>query len=65
MSVMVQTDMASPSLAHVGTREQKKAYLEPACRGEKLLAIAMTEPNHGSDVASIETRAFRKAISTV
>lgn len=57
MSVMVHTDMASPSLAAVGSREQKEKYLSAVCRGEKLMAIAMTEPNHGSDLASIKTRA--------
>jgi len=57
MSVMVHTDMASPSLAHAGSDKQKDKYLRPVCSGEKLMAVAMTEPNHGSDVASIETRA--------
>jgi alkylation response protein AidB-like acyl-CoA dehydrogenase len=57
MSVMVDTDMASPSLAAVGSHEQKEKYLKPVCRGEKLMAIAMTEPDHGSDLASIRTRA--------
>ena len=59
MSVAVQTDMASPSLAHVGSKEQKEKYLKGVCSGETLMAIAMTEPNHGSDVASIEMRALR------
>ncbi len=57
MSVMVQTDMATPSLAHVGTHQQKERYLKGACSGELLIAIGMTEPNHGSDLADIETRA--------
>ncbi len=57
MSVMVHTDMASPSLAHAGSDKQKDKYLRAVCSGEKLMAVAMTEPNHGSDVASIETRA--------
>ncbi|MEJ2717909.1 MAG: acyl-CoA dehydrogenase family protein, partial [Deltaproteobacteria bacterium] len=57
MSVMVHTDMASASLAAVGSHEQKEKYLKALCRGDKLTAIAMTEPNHGSDLASIKTRA--------
>jgi acyl-CoA dehydrogenase/citronellyl-CoA dehydrogenase len=57
MSVMVHTDMASPSLAHAGNETQKKKYLKAVCSGDLLFAVAMTEPNHGSDVASIETRA--------
>jgi acyl-CoA dehydrogenase len=57
MSLFVHTDMASPALNNVGTKEQKDKYLRGVCTGEKLMAVAMTEPNHGSDVASIETRA--------
>ncbi|MDA8335923.1 MAG: acyl-CoA dehydrogenase family protein [Peptococcaceae bacterium] len=60
MSVMVHTDMASPSLARVGTPEQKERYLKAVCSGAKVMAIAITEPNHGSDVANIETRAVRE-----
>ena len=59
MSVMVHTDMASPSLAHAGNEAQKEKYLKAVCSGDMLFAVAMTEPNHGSDVASIETRAVR------
>lgn len=57
MSVCVQTDMASPSLNAAGTHEQKVRYLKPVCSGDKIIAVAITEPNHGSDVANIETRA--------
>jgi len=59
MSVLVQTDMASPALHHYGTHEQKLKYLRAACSGEKIMAIGVTEPNHGSDVASIETKAVK------
>ncbi len=59
MSVFVQTDMASPALNYFGTHEQKLKYLKPACAGEKIMAIGVTEPNHGSDVASIETKAVK------
>lgn len=59
MSIMVHTDMATPALAKFGTPELKKQYLEPAIRGEKLAAIAVTEPDAGSDVASIRTTARR------
>jgi alkylation response protein AidB-like acyl-CoA dehydrogenase len=57
MSVCVQTDMASPSLAHVGNHAQKDKYLKAVCSGEKIIAVAITEPNYGSDVANIETKA--------
>jgi len=42
-----------------GTEEQKQKYLVPLARGEKIAAFALTEPNAGSDAASIQTRAVR------
>lgn len=57
MSVMVHTDYGSASLVHAGSPELKEKYVKDICSGEKLFAIGITEPNHGSDVATIETRA--------
>jgi citronellyl-CoA dehydrogenase len=59
MAVSVQTDMATPSLHRFGTHELKERYLAPAIRGEMVTAIAVTEPDAGSDVAAIRTRAVR------
>ena len=59
MAVSVQTDMATPALAEFGTDDQRERYLAPAIRGEKIAAIAITEPDAGSDVAAITTRAER------
>jgi acyl-CoA dehydrogenase/citronellyl-CoA dehydrogenase len=59
LSIAVQTDMATPPILEFGTREQIKQFFIPAIRGEKLACLGITEPNHGSDVASIETRAVR------
>lgn len=42
-----------------GTAEQKDRFLRPAVRGERTCSIAITEPDAGSDVASIRTRAVR------
>lgn len=42
-----------------GTEEQKQKYIVPAIKGEKIAAFALTEPNAGSDVKSIETTARR------
>ncbi len=42
-----------------GTEEQKQKYLVPLAKGEKIAAFALTEPNAGSDAASIQTRAVR------
>ena len=59
MAVAVQTHMCTPALAEFGTDELKARYLTPAIRGDKIGAIALTEPDTGSDVASITTRAER------
>ena len=59
MAVGVQTDMATPSLARFGSEELKRTYLAPAIRGEMVTAIAVTEPDAGSDVAGLRTRATR------
>lgn len=59
MALGVQTDMATPSLHRFGTEELKRRYLEPAIRGEMVAAVAVTEPDAGSDVASIRTSAVR------
>jgi len=57
MSLMVQTDMATPVIHAIGTREQQQEFLVPAIRGEKIAALGISEPNAGSDVASIRTTA--------
>jgi len=59
MALGVHTDMASPHLYWTGSEALKERYLPGICRGEKLTAIAVTEPGGGSDVAAIRTRAVR------
>jgi alkylation response protein AidB-like acyl-CoA dehydrogenase len=59
MGVAVQTDMAMPPIIAFGTDEQKREWVEPAIRGEKILCLGITEPDAGSDVAAIKTRAVR------
>ena len=59
MAISVQSDMATPALAHFGTDDQRQRWLVPAIAGEKIGAIAITEPDAGSDVASIRTTAVR------
>jgi citronellyl-CoA dehydrogenase len=59
MAVSVQTDMATPSLHRFGSHELKQRYLTPAVRGEMIASIAVTEPDAGSDVAGLRTRAVR------
>jgi alkylation response protein AidB-like acyl-CoA dehydrogenase len=59
MGVAVHTDMATPPILEFGTEDQKQAYLVPAIRGEKVSCLGITEPDAGSDVAGIKTRAVR------
>jgi len=59
MAISVQTDMATPSLHRFGSEELKQKYLAPAIAGEMVAAIAVTEPDAGSDVAGMRTKAVR------
>ncbi|MEQ9642585.1 MAG: acyl-CoA dehydrogenase family protein [Alphaproteobacteria bacterium] len=58
-TVLVHTDMASPHLARYGTDEQKRKYLPGVCSGEIITAVAVTEPDAGSDVAGLRTKAVK------
>ncbi len=51
--------IAMPPVLNMGTEEQKQKFLVPVLRGEKISALGITEPNAGSDVANIRTRAIR------
>ena len=53
------TSIATPPIWRFGTEEQKQRYLVPAIQGEKIGALGITEPEAGSDVAGIKTRAER------
>lgn len=57
MGLLVQSDMATPCIHELGTPEQKKEFLEPALRGERIAALGVSEPGAGSDVAAIRTTA--------
>lgn len=59
MALGVQVFMATPSLHEHGSHELKERYLAPAMRGEMVCSVAVTEPDAGSDVAAITTRASR------
>jgi len=58
-AICVQTHMATPAIAEFGSEYLKETYLRPAIAGEMVSAIAVTEPDAGSDVAAIKTRARR------
>src|SRR5437763_8987049 len=59
MGIAVHTDMAMPPILKFGTEEQKQEWLVPAIKGQKILCLGITEPDAGSDVAGIKTRAVR------
>src|SRR5579864_7750517 len=59
MGLLVQSDMATPVINDLGTKEQKEEFLAPAVRGEKIAALGVSEPNAGSDVAGIQTVATK------
>ena len=50
---------SAPLILKYGTEAQKQFYLPPICRGESFFCIGMSEPNAGSDLASVRTRAAR------
>ncbi|HWB44273.1 MAG TPA: acyl-CoA dehydrogenase family protein [Hyphomicrobiaceae bacterium] len=60
VTALVHSDMASPHLVHAGSKAQVEKYLPGIIRGETITAVAVTEPDAGSDVASIRTRARRE-----
>ncbi len=59
VTVLVHTDMASPHLRHAGTPEQLARLMPALVSGEKISAVAMTESDAGSDLASMRTTARR------
>jgi hypothetical protein len=50
---------SAPLILKYGTEAQKRRYIPPVCRGESYFCIGMSEPNAGSDLASVRTRATR------
>ena len=50
---------SGPQILHYGTDAQKAFHLPAICRGERFFCIGMSEPNSGSDLASIRTSARR------
>lgn len=59
MAIAVQSCMATPALEEFGSEHIKQTYLKPALKGELVAAIAVTEPDAGSDVAALKTTARR------
>lgn len=65
MAIAVQMCMATPAIDEFGSEYLKQAYLKPALKGEMVAAIAVTEPDAGSDVAAIKTFAKKEGDSYI
>ncbi|HWL50274.1 MAG TPA: acyl-CoA dehydrogenase family protein, partial [Acidimicrobiia bacterium] len=60
ITVLVHTDLAMPYVTNFGSEDQKERWLPGMVTGEVLTAIAVTEPDAGSDVAAMRTTAERE-----
>ena len=65
LTASLHSDIIVPYIATFGTEEQKKKYLPGCVSGDIITAIAMTEPNAGSDLAAIGTTAVEEGDSIV
>ncbi len=59
LSIGLHSDIVAPYINRLGTEAQKQKWLPGICRGEQILAVAITEPGGGSDVKSLRTTAVR------
>lgn len=59
ITVLVHTDMASPHLDNFANKAQLEKYMPDIISGKKIAAVAVTEPDAGSDVAAMRTRAVK------
>jgi alkylation response protein AidB-like acyl-CoA dehydrogenase len=57
MAVLGELGVQTQVIVHYGTDAHRERYLPPIARGELICAICMTEPDAGSDVGAIQTRA--------
>ena len=60
VTLAVHVSLASQPLLWYGTEAQKRVHLAPLAQGKWLGSFCLTEPGAGSDVAAMESRAFRK-----
>lgn len=65
MAIAVQTNMATPAISEFGSDYLKETYLKPAVMGDMVTAIAVTEPDAGSDVAGLRTFAKKDGDSYI
>ncbi|MGH7880907.1 MAG: acyl-CoA dehydrogenase family protein, partial [Candidatus Binataceae bacterium] len=65
LMMALHSDVCMPYITSYGTEAQKHRYLPGACSGDLILAIGMTEPGTGSDLAAVKTNARRDGDSWV
>ena len=58
--VGAHTSLGTSPFLYYGTEEQKRRWLVPAAKGDKLLAFSLTEPGSGSDSGALRTSAERR-----
>jgi (2S)-methylsuccinyl-CoA dehydrogenase len=59
-SLMTRPEILIRALLRAGSEEQKRGWLPAIAEGREMVAVAVTEPDHGSDVAGIQCRASRQ-----
>ncbi len=64
-TLSVQVSLVALSIVKWGTEDQKRRYIPDLCNGRKLGCFGLTEPNAGSDPASMETAAVRRGSAWV
>ncbi|QEH92623.1 acyl-CoA dehydrogenase [Dermacoccus abyssi] len=55
----IHSDVTAPYIVSLGTEEQRQKYLPDVAAGKKILAIGMTEPSGGSDLANLKSTAVK------
>lgn len=64
-SINIHNSLVGTGLLRFGSEDQKRQYLIPLAKGEKLVSACFSEPNHGSDLSGIETTARREGDSYI
>ncbi|GIW73172.1 MAG: hypothetical protein KatS3mg102_2714 [Planctomycetota bacterium] len=59
-SLITRPEILAKALLKGGTEEQRRRLLPPIAAGEKMVAVCVTEPDHGSDVANLQLAARRE-----